>query len=410
MRQLLVVPVTVVILAASPAAGAVIWTIGTNNDSHSEMEQEGGSRNDANFYVDGGVDFSSVAGFGGVGADRTGSPAEPLIDTTSPDASTEGFPRALTVSTTNLNLFFDLAADDASRDTRYRVDFEFHTGAGGTVHDLELFWNATDSPPTNEVGQVADLGFPSTVRLEFTAAEAGAVAGPNVLSLQRTGGSDTGWLTFDHLRLSTVDPREVFTIGFDDNTPSEFDAEHQADQKFYWEPGDYSGTVGLNGAGASVTEAENYRVPGGDSSEGFPRALQGTGTNSKTDIFFQLTEEEVGFGKFRFQTDLINLGSGSTHDLEFLLNGNLIHSLSGVTGSTAVDIDLALPPDLLNVGPNVFSIQRTGGGDQSPWIQFDYLALTSVVPEPSTFVLAGLGLLGLGLAGWRRARRRVTQV
>jgi len=63
----------------------------------------------------------------------------------------------------------------------------------------------------------------------------------------------------------------------------------------------------------------------------------------------------------------------------------------------------------LDRGSNVIEIRRTGG--PGGWIQFDYLSLdvvpgtAALIPEPSTSVLAVLGLLGLSLVGRPRRRR-----
>ncbi|MFW6163097.1 MAG: hypothetical protein ACODAJ_10035, partial [Planctomycetota bacterium] len=193
------------LLAAPASAG---WVIGINNNSHAEMEQEGGGRNDHNFYVDGDVDYSAVAGLDGRGADRTGLPPEPWRD-----AGIEGFPRALTSGFTTNNIFFDLPDEDGRG--RYRVDVEFFTGRGGSTHDLAAYWNASSTAPTTPFAQVTGLGFPTTLRAEVAGA---AQAGPNVLSVERTGGTSGSWITLDWVRLTRVPITEVFRIGFDDNT------------------------------------------------------------------------------------------------------------------------------------------------------------------------------------------------
>ena len=39
-------------------------------------------------------------------------------------------------------------------------------------------------------------------------------------------------------------------------------------------------------------------------------------------------------------------------------------------------------------------------------VTFDFVAEAEPAPEPSTFVLAAVGLAGLGLVAWRRRRRQ----
>jgi len=166
--------------------------------------------------------------------------------------------------------------------------------------------------------------------------------------------------------------------------------------QFYFDAGDYTSVVGQSGAGANVTEAEQFR---NDSSvEGFPRALVPGVPN--VDIFFQLDEFEAAQRAVHFQADLFALGGGSSHDLAFYLNGQQFYSLSNVTGNRLVD--LIFEPTVLNEGGNVLSIARTGGGSTSPWIQFDYIGLEYVVPEPASLALLAMAAAGLG----RYIRRR----
>ena len=67
-----------------------------------------------------------------------------------------------------------------------------------------------------------------------------------------------------------------------------------------------------------------------------------------------------------------------------------ISGLSGiiVSGVTAIRFHVTSPP------PN---------GNWSVWREFDVEGFA--IPEPSTFILSALGLLGLGSVGWRRRKR-----
>jgi len=382
----------VVSLIGNSAAAAVLWTIGSNNDSTTDFESESGG--DDLFYKHAG-DYTGTYGYDTTlgtytlpGANR--ATAEALIDAGS---ATEGFERAMTTSDRAINVYFQLGSQDVVPGARYRFDLEYD-GQSGDGHDVTYAMNGQVFATTTGI---ALGGGRRTVRPEFDAAAVNAAVGSNVLSILKTDSVAT-WLTIDHLRLSRIEPREIFAIGFNDDTQSEFDSEGgSADDKFYWEPGDYTSVQGFTGLGANVAAPEEYRVGG---SQGFPRAV--TSGVSATDIFFQLDRQEAGFGKFRFQTDLISLGSGSSHNLEFLLNGEVFHSESNVTANRA--IDLTFLSDNVWEGGNVLTLRRNGGGTTNAWIQFDFVNLTSVVPEPSSVVLALSGLLLLGVAGWRRRR------
>jgi hypothetical protein len=53
-----------------------------------------------------------------------------------------------------------------------------------------------------------------------------------------------------------------------------------------------------------------------------------------------------------------------------------------------------------------FTISIQGNrSDGNPFLMMSGLTFDVVVPEPSTFLLAALGLIPLGLVGWRRRRR-----
>lgn len=196
-------------------------------------------------------------------------------------------------------------------------------------------------------------------------------------------------------------PISVFYIGVDNGNNSEFDHENDADDHYYWEDGDYSG---LGTGGANWTGGQED-WSGGDSVTGFDRALiAGDPTNY---IYFQLEDlEAAADAQFSLISDMVQ--PDGTHDLEFRMNGAAFHTETGIGTKLVTDTftgaDVGAVP-----GSNVIEILRTGG--PGGWIQFDYVSLevvpgAAVIPEPSTFVLAALGLLGLGLCRWRRWPRR----
>lgn len=209
------------------------------------------------------------------------------------------------------------------------------------------------------------------------------------------------------LPTATSSAATVFSIGTDNNANSEFEQEGggRNDSKYYWENGNYSTLTGVtsgtpaNWAGGmepwSDTSATGY---------GFARAI--TSSITTHDIFFKLDAEDVGAGKsLVFNIDFISPGFGapateSRHDVEFLLNGTVFHSITGL--STAQLVTATIDASALAAGEAVLSWRRTGGATGGNWISIDYVTLSSV-PEPTRGLLL---LVGSMLVVMRRARRR----
>ncbi len=81
--------------------------------------------------------------------------------------------------------------------------------------------------------------------------------------------------------------------------------------------------------------------------------------------------------------------------------GSVYDVLTAAQGVTiGPDFLIALPPDSTPLLPAQYWSYRIVNGSASS----QSLELFVGVPEPSTFVLALLGLLGLGLYGWRRLK------
>ena len=360
------------------AESTVAWVVGSNNNSTGEMEHE--AYGDDLLYVHPG-DYTGVNGYNvGTGAyDLPGvlaATAEPLIDTNS---TAIGFERAVVASDPAINLFFQLDAASSTPETRYRFNLE-------TLHSIhtDLAFSFNGQPIGTNSYAVNNRSYRAT----FSASAVNAAAGGNVLTVLRTGGT-AAYLTVDYLRLAVLDSNEVFTIGYEDLYQSEFEHEGgtRNDPNFYFDAGDYSEVSGLDGAGLNRSTPEPFQSE--TDSEGFPRAL--VPSRPTVNIFFQLSAEEQARGRLRFRTRLQWLGSGSVHDMEFLMNGVSVQTLNGVSANTDVDFQFDAAAVQAVDGNNVFSVRQNNVTGASPWIQFDFLELQALLSEAVPIAVETLG-------------------
>jgi hypothetical protein len=168
--------------------------------------------------------------------------------------------------------------------------------------------------------------------------------------------------------------QNVFLIGTDNGTQTEFEQETGTLANYYWENGDYTvaGLAGVNW----TTGMEPWINAAADL--GFARAL--TNGYTQTNIFFQLDAAEGGPNQpLRLTLDLIALKANTTHDLEARFNTSAtpFWTASAIANNTIVTIDTTAGPAGARVGANKLILRRTGGqlDAGSAWIQFDYLKL-----------------------------------
>jgi hypothetical protein len=183
--------------------------------------------------------------------------------------------------------------------------------------------------------------------------------------------------------------QNVFYIGVDNNTQSEFEQENAQLAHYYWENGNYTVfSPAENWTGGQETFGDQ---PGAATTNalGFPRAL--TTGYTQTNIYFMLDAAEAGLNQpMRLVVDIISLGGGSVHDLDVRLNNAApFAAQTGIAGNQTWTIDTTAGAMGAVTGPNVLRIRRTGGaGGASPWIQFDYIHLQAdpAAQYISTFV------------------------
>jgi len=169
-------------------------------------------------------------------------------------------------------------------------------------------------------------------------------------------------------------PVQVFWIGDDNGSNSDFDHENAADDHYYWEDGNYS-TLGTGASDWNMGRAEIWKD--GSGSEGMERALVSSPENT-TYLYFQLdAKESIPTAKFSFTSD--HVGANGTHDVNYGMNGSQFHSETNIGNKfvtdtfTGADVGAA-------AGPNYIKIEKTDSGG---WIQFDYLSLEVTAPQLS---------------------------
>ncbi|HWB02100.1 MAG TPA: hypothetical protein VG796_03685 [Verrucomicrobiales bacterium] len=170
-----------------------VFMIGQDNATQTEFEQETASLIDYYWEND---NYATVGGL------NWSSGMEPWNNAIAGD--TVGFPRALLhpgTSNTQTNIFFHLDAAEAGPNQPLRLTLDIIGLKANTTHDLDVRLNQA-APFASRAAIAGD----TTWVINTTAGAAGAVAGPNVLRVRRTGGAiDAGsaWIQFDYIRMES---------------------------------------------------------------------------------------------------------------------------------------------------------------------------------------------------------------
>jgi hypothetical protein len=174
-----------------PASLAVaftqIWLLGLIDNNQAEFSQEvGGSPEapgDATLLDD---DYY----FAGTYPDPIG-----LVPA---DEDLKNFERALTSGNTFSRLHFNLSAAQVKTNSQYLITFQlFGLGSGGgpSLHDISFRFNG------NEFHKETQLGSPKKVEEIVNAPDVKAVAGENIIELERTDGTASSWIQFDYIEM-----------------------------------------------------------------------------------------------------------------------------------------------------------------------------------------------------------------
>lgn len=169
---------------------------------------------------------------------------------------------------------------------------------------------------------------------------------------------------------SSAAPLEIYFIGVDNGSNSDFDHEGQADDHYYWQNGDYSGlgTGGANWAGGM----EPFSDGGGPL--GFDRAL--TTSDSTNYVYFQVpSNAALSTAVFGYTFDMVQ--ANGTHDIEYGMNGNVFDTRTNFGNGTVAGTFTGTDVGVM-AGSNYVQMEKTDSGG---WTQFDFLRLTVTAPD-----------------------------
>ncbi|MGK0185913.1 MAG: hypothetical protein ACI9R3_001696 [Verrucomicrobiales bacterium] len=158
-----------------------LWRIGEDDSSQADFVVEG--EGDDFFYLEDG--------------DYTGLDPAGEVWTDGPEEWST-FERAFNANDNDINIYFQLDPEQADPSSTFQFDIEFIQAEAGSIHDMEMRMNGTTF--RTELGVIADGANEVLVTETFLGIEVGAQEGPNVLTIERTGGSGA-WIQMDYLTL-----------------------------------------------------------------------------------------------------------------------------------------------------------------------------------------------------------------
>ncbi len=178
--------------AVHASSFATVWQLGADDDSSSPFPQESFGPNNPPGSPSVKDDDYYFAGS-----------HPPPIGTLAADEAVENFERAVTSGDPRNRIHFPLTASQASADCMLRITVDLINGGawvngpipGYSTHDITIRLNGSVIAVRN------GINWKTTITITGAAPSLHAVAGANVLQIERTGGAAGGYQSFDFLRL-----------------------------------------------------------------------------------------------------------------------------------------------------------------------------------------------------------------
>lgn len=292
----------------------------------------------------------------------------------------------------------DISGFEVGKEYRIAFDYNARTGSDPAMTATIGSASLTDAS-IPEVGGSNSYYAGNLVFTPASATETLAITSTSV------SGDPDRTLLLDNFRVFRNGP-SIADGGFEDATLA--DGQFAQGGTVTGSPWTITGTAGVT-RNISGFQSGNIRAPEGDQHG----LIQATGAFSQT-----ITGFEVGA---EYSFSLLTMArqyASSGNDLEVLLDAGLgsemmLIDLDEVTFSSFTELESAL--FVADKDSYELTIRSTlDGGDltgdrttffDNAWFnQWTEAPEISAVPEPSTFVLAALGLLGLGFFGWRKRK------
>jgi len=189
--RLLFVPILVCLAGQGFASTfGTVWQLGSDDESLLPFTQENFSANNAPGSANAKDDDYYLAGtYPGVGTVATENIAN--------------FEHAITQGDPRNRVHFQLEAAQAASTSRLRVTVDLRSGGawvngsipGFSIHDVSVTLNG------QPVGSRNNITWNTTLTFTLPASAVNAVAGTNVLQIERTGGGNGGYIGFDYVKL-----------------------------------------------------------------------------------------------------------------------------------------------------------------------------------------------------------------